>query len=258
MSVLENLAVELAAELDATSGTLPKYAHLYERILRTIEAGEWNPGDRLPPDSEFARVLPVSLGTVQRALNLLTGDGVIARRHGHGTFVSDTATPEEEIRHFHFIAENDDVHLPVYTRVLSVDSIQEDGPWSRFLSADEAFVRVTRIASVNLNFQTYSQVFLSRERFRFILDTPIRELDRAAFNYMLSTRFNAPTLRTVQHFRATEIPADVCAVIDVDAGTMGMHWELYGYTYRDAPISYQHVYVPPAETRLQIGAPPPS
>ena len=146
----------------------------------------------------------------------------------------------------------------MYTRVFSVDSIQEDGPWSRSLSADEAFVLVTRIASVNLNFQTYSQVFLSRERFGFILDMPIRELDRAAFNYMLSTQFNAPTLRTVQHFRATEIPAHVCTDIEVDAGTVGMHWELYGYTYRDAPISYQRVYVPPAEARLQIGVPPAS
>jgi len=256
VGVLENIAAELVAALDAAPGTAPKYVQFYEQILQNIECGEWKPGDRLPPDSEFARELPISLGTIQKAMNMLADDGVIARRHGHGTFVSDMATPEEEIRHFHFITGNDDVHLPVYTRILSVESVQEGGPWSQFLSADEAFVRVTRVAGVNLEFQTYSQVFLSRERFGFILDMPIRELDRAAFNYMLSTRFNAPTLRTVQHFRATEIPADVCAAIEVEAGTLGMHWELYGYTYRDAPISYQHVYVPPAEDRLRIGTPP--
>ena len=94
VGVLDNIAAKLAAELNTSSPASPKYAQLYEQILRTIEGDDWNPGDRLPPDSEFARVLPVSLGTVQRALNLLAGDGVIAPRHGHGTFVSDTATPE--------------------------------------------------------------------------------------------------------------------------------------------------------------------
>ena len=94
MGVLDKIAAKLAAELNTSSPASPKYAQLYEQILRTIEGGDWNPGDRMPPDSEFVRVLPVSLGTVQRALNLLAGDGVIARRHGHGTFVSDTATPE--------------------------------------------------------------------------------------------------------------------------------------------------------------------
>ena len=255
MRALDKIAAELAAEWDAESRAPPKYAQLYEQVLRTIEEGEWKPGDRLPPDVEFARVLPVSLGTVQKALTMLADAGVISRRHGHGTFVADAATPEEEIRHFHFVTRSDDHHLPVYVRVLSVDSVRDDGPWSRFLSSDEAFVRVTRVISVNLEFQTFSQIFLSRERFGFFLEMPIRELDRAAFNHMLSTRFNAPTLRMVQYFRATVMPDDVCATIGIAPGTVGMHWEVYGYTYRDAPISYQHVYVPPAEGRLQIGEP---
>ena len=58
---------------------------------------------------------------------------------------------------------------------------------------------------------------------------PIGELNYAAFNYVLSTRFNTPTLQTVQHSRATEIPS---AVFGVDADTVGMPWELYGFTYR--------------------------
>lgn len=256
MGVLKKIATALAAELTSSSGTIPKYARLYEQVLRTIEGGDWKPGDRLPPDTEFARVLPISLGTVQKALSMLADDGVISRRHGHGTFVADTSTPEEEIRHFHFVAETDDQHLPVYVRVLSVEAVRTKGPWSRFLVGDDEFICVTRVINVNLEFQTYGQIFLSRERFGFFLDMPVRELDRAAFNHMLSTRFNAPTLRTVQYFRAIEIPGDAGAAMNIANGTVGMHWELYGYTYRDAPISYQHVYVPPVEGRLQIGDPP--
>ena len=48
--------------------------------------------------------------------------------HGHGTFVSDTETSSEKIRYFQFITENADVHLPVYARILPVDSIREEGP----------------------------------------------------------------------------------------------------------------------------------
>ena len=246
----------MAAVLDASSVASPKYAQLCEQILRAIEQGQWKPGDRLPPDSEFARVLPISLGTVQKALNMLANHGVIARRHGHGTFVADAATTEEEIRHFHFVAGTEDHHLPVYVRVLSVEATNASGPWAKFLVEDNELVCVTRIISVNLEFQTYSQVYLSRERFGFFLDMPLRELDRAAFNYMLSTRFNAPNLRTVQYFRAKEIPSNVCSTIGVKDGSTGVQWEVYGYTYREAPISYQCVYIPPATGRLQIGTPP--
>jgi GntR family transcriptional regulator len=256
VDVLDRIAAAISAEGADSASSRPKYAILYDQILKAIEVGAWSPGDRLPPDSQFAQALPVSLGTVQKALTMLADAGVIIRRHGHGTFVATAATPEEEVRHFHFIDGADRHHLPVYARVLSVDAVRETGPWSRFLAPETEFVRISRVVSVNLEFQTWSQVYLPRERFGFFLDMPPRDLERASINYMLATRFSAPMLRVVQYFHATAIPDEVCERVGVPTGSVGMHWEIYGYSYRDAPISYQHVYVPQSDALLRIGDPP--
>lgn len=57
---------------------------LRDWILRTHP----RPGDRLPPDTELARMMGVARGTLRTALQRLQDGGVIVRRQGSGTFVS--------------------------------------------------------------------------------------------------------------------------------------------------------------------------
>ena len=144
----------------------PKYRILYNYMLGAIEGGRWKVGHRIPPETEFARRMPVSLGTIQKALKLLEEDGVVVRRLGHGTFVAVPAANESDIRNFRFLDEDagGDRLLPVYPKVLSVERSRADGPWRPFLGAAE-FVRIARIISVNLEFTTFAEVFLPAGRF---------------------------------------------------------------------------------------------
>ncbi len=61
---------------------LPKYLQLSDAIARAILQGRLKTGEKLPPESELARVLPASLGTIQRALNNLAERGLLVRRPG--------------------------------------------------------------------------------------------------------------------------------------------------------------------------------
>ncbi|MBE3577919.1 MAG: GntR family transcriptional regulator [Limnochordales bacterium] len=74
--------------------TLPT---LYERVkahLRAaIAAGEYLPGDRLPPETELMQQFGVSRNTVTRALNDLVGEGLLLRIRGSGTYVRRRDTP---------------------------------------------------------------------------------------------------------------------------------------------------------------------
>ena len=54
---------------------LPKYVHLREALYAAIKAGHWEPGARLPSDSDLTRLTRYSLGTVQRALRDLADGG---------------------------------------------------------------------------------------------------------------------------------------------------------------------------------------
>jgi DNA-binding FadR family transcriptional regulator len=55
-----------------------------------LEAGEFPPGARLPPERALAVRLEVGRGTLRKALDALAREGRICRRVGQGTFVAET------------------------------------------------------------------------------------------------------------------------------------------------------------------------
>ena len=66
----------------------PLYATIAGRAEARIRAGEWAPGDRLPPERELCRDLKVSRATLRQALAELEQRGLVSRHQGRGTFVT--------------------------------------------------------------------------------------------------------------------------------------------------------------------------
>jgi GntR family transcriptional repressor for pyruvate dehydrogenase complex len=58
-------------------------------IRLLIENGTLQPGDRLPPEREFARALKISRASLRTGIGYLAAMGVMKVRHGVGTFVAD-------------------------------------------------------------------------------------------------------------------------------------------------------------------------
>lgn len=65
-----------------------------EHLLRQIDDGELQPGDRLPTESEVMDATGVSRTTVREAISRLQASGRVETRHGIGTFV--LAPPEAD------------------------------------------------------------------------------------------------------------------------------------------------------------------
>ena len=234
----------------------PKYGRVADHILRRIEAGEWTPGEQLPSEADLAQSLGVSLGTVQKALQRLVEKRVVVRRQGRGTFVGSSRAPEEALRHFRFLSEGGDRLLPVYSRVLSIEETDERGPWSRFLDGEASFIALRRLLSIGGEFDVFSEFHLPASRARGLLDAAPGELDGVLLRDHLAARFNLPTLRVEQRMHCAMLPPRVCGLIQVPQGTVGLHWLLLGFTYRDAPAIFQRAYVPPTDRPLQIVDPP--
>ena len=73
----------------AAPGTL--YQQIVNGLKREISEGRLAPGTALPSFRGLAEDLLVSVITVKRAYEDLEREGIIYRRQGLGTFVSDTA-----------------------------------------------------------------------------------------------------------------------------------------------------------------------
>src|SRR6185437_1500645 len=65
-----------------------KYREILEKIQSDIASGRYKPGQRLPSEAELVRRYGASRMTVFRAMRELQTMGIITRRVGSGTFVS--------------------------------------------------------------------------------------------------------------------------------------------------------------------------
>jgi len=80
----------LIAPLSAAAGG-PLYLQIVNSLKREISEGRLQAGAPLPSFRRLAEDLLVSVITVKRAYEELERDGIIYRRQGLGTFVSDAA-----------------------------------------------------------------------------------------------------------------------------------------------------------------------
>jgi GntR family transcriptional repressor for pyruvate dehydrogenase complex len=63
--------------------------HVVNHIRALIENGTLQPGDKIPPEREFARTLKISRASLRTGIGYLAAMGVMKVRHGVGTFVAD-------------------------------------------------------------------------------------------------------------------------------------------------------------------------
>ena len=70
----------------------PLYAQIAARLRVAIASGELRPGDGLPSVRQLAARLRINPATVVQAYRDLESAGLVATRHGAGSFVQDVAT----------------------------------------------------------------------------------------------------------------------------------------------------------------------
>jgi ABC-type glycerol-3-phosphate transport system substrate-binding protein len=71
------------------SSPIPIYHQLKALIRGRIEHGVWQSGDRIPTERELCQSYGISRAPVRQALQELAREGILIRRPGQGTFVSN-------------------------------------------------------------------------------------------------------------------------------------------------------------------------
>ncbi len=74
--------------IDPDSG-VPVYLQISRNIKRSIALGSLRDGEQVPSVREVAEILTVNPNTVAKAYQLLEREGIVATRHGIGTFVTE-------------------------------------------------------------------------------------------------------------------------------------------------------------------------
>src|SRR3954469_15575016 len=66
----------------------PRHREVFETLLGDIASGRFQPGDRLPTETELAKTFSASRSTVARAMRDLKRRGLLHRQRGGGTHIA--------------------------------------------------------------------------------------------------------------------------------------------------------------------------
>lgn len=231
---------------------IPKYVALRDAIVASVTAGMWPGGTRLPAESEWAALMPLSLGTIQRALRMVAEEGLIVRRPGHGSYVAERDSTEmRSPLHCRFLDDAGTGYLPVYSRVVARKELNAGGAWTALLGASPV-LRIDRVLDINKEFAVFSQFYVDPRRMPAFARLPIRKLSGENFKEIIWQESHQSVNRVDQHLSSVAFPAEVAKAIGLKRGTHGSLLEVRAYLNGDSPIYYQELYIPPNNRRLHL------
>jgi DNA-binding FadR family transcriptional regulator len=76
---------------------MPLVEQAIAALRARIEGGDWEIGERLPPEQQLAMQLGVGRSTVREAVRSLASMGLVQSRHGSGTYVQAREAPEIDL-----------------------------------------------------------------------------------------------------------------------------------------------------------------
>jgi GntR family transcriptional regulator len=79
--------------------TKPLYLQVRDALLERITNNEWKSGLSIPSETDLAREMGVSLGTMRKAFDVLAKEQVVTRRQGRGTFVNSQTSDAYSLRY---------------------------------------------------------------------------------------------------------------------------------------------------------------
>jgi len=77
----------------STKDGMPIYVQIVNQVKYLVAAGRLAPGEEIPPIRVLAQQIVVNPNTVAKAYHELEREGVVTKRHGSGTYISDNGSP---------------------------------------------------------------------------------------------------------------------------------------------------------------------
>jgi GntR family transcriptional regulator len=95
----------------STKDGVPIYLQIVNQVKYLVAAGRLAPGEEIPPIRVLAEKLVINPNTVAKAYHELEREGVVTKKHGSGTYVSDNGSPLARRERLKILSERIDALL---------------------------------------------------------------------------------------------------------------------------------------------------
>lgn len=214
----------------------PLYQQIKALITRSLQGGEWRPGEVIPSELELAARYRVSQGTVRKAIDALADENLLVRRQGKGTYV---ATHAEETTRFRFLRLTPDDGDAVRLERRFIDCrrqrAQADVARALALKTGDAVVQLRRLLSFGGKPVVLDDIWLPGGPFKGLTAERLASYDGPLYG-LFESAFGVRMIRADEKLRATVASADAAALLQVPEGTPLLSVERLAYTYGEQPV----------------------
>jgi GntR family transcriptional regulator len=240
---LPSTADAVSAQTDAGAPTTPAFSPLYQQIkeliLRSLEAGEWKPGEAIPSEIELAARFRVSQGTVRKSVDELAADNLVIRRQGKGTFVATHSEQHVQYRFLKLMPDHGDRddEGPAQRTVLECRRIRASADIARLLSlrSGDAVIQLRRVLAFGAVPTILEDLWLPGNAFKGLSADQVAAYPGPTYA-MFEIEFGVRMVRAEERVRAVLPDAPQAALLDVTRHTPLLSVERIAYTYNDVPM----------------------
>ena len=226
--------------MPASSPTFsPLYRQVIGLIMRSLESGEWKPGEVIPSESTLAVRFGVSQGTVRKAVDEMAADNLLVRRQGKGTFAATHRDPQTFSR-FLRIAANVGELAPLKSAPL--------GCWRAKASADVAsalkvapgspVMILRRLVLAGAEPAIFDEIYLPGDLFSDLSIDALKSGEVSLYS-LYENRFGVRVIRADERLRAIVADPVSAEFLRVAEGEPLLLVERVTYTYADRPVEWR-------------------
>jgi GntR family transcriptional regulator len=220
---------------------LPLYHQLYERLVDRLRAGEWKPGDRIPPESALTASYGVSRITVRKVLGMLVGEGLLLRQRGRGSFV---ALPRLEHGMTRIVSFTDDMRQRGFaagTKIIFAGLLPAPRAIAEALSVPEGeeLARIDRLRMADGQPMCLEESFLIHRYLPGILG---RDLAHDSLREIKQKQYGIRWSRARQTIQAIAAPAKIARLLAIKTGAPLLSFDRVTFSQDDIPVEYLRIY----------------
>lgn len=217
--------------------SIPLYYQLETILREKINSGEFSPRDLFPTEDQLVQSYHVSRITVRQALSALEKDGLITRRRGKGSFVTEGRIHLEPMKLTGMIEDIIAMGIRTKTKIINFGLANPSKKIAERLklSEDTKVLRIERLRLIKGSPVSYTISYLPPDLGKKI---SIKDLTFQPILNLLENKCKVRIGRGTQIIEATIADSRVSSFLEVMTGAPLLKIERVVFDIKDRPVEY--------------------
>lgn len=232
----ESLFAEMTHLIDKSS-PVPLYFQISEAMIDGIKKEHLAPNTRIPPEDQLAQIFGVSKMTMRQALGKLVSDGMLVRKKGSGTFISERKIEREATQLVGFYEDIKRKGLEPSSQVIEKKVIKADTKLMEKLrlEAGDRVIKIIRVRLANGTPLAVNYAYIPEKYCPGLLE---EDLSQGSLSALAEEKYQLSVAYAVQSLQAVKATRHEASLLQISVGDPMLAMERTMYDANKWPLCH--------------------